>query len=136
MKISIEPKQGNVPVTLMILQGNLDASNFEEVIEKAKEIHASGSQYLLLDMSEVGFMSSSGLVALHSMALLMRGDQPPDLEAGWNTLHTMQQEQGSGLQKNLKLLNPQPKISLTLKKTGMDAFFEAFDNLENALYSF
>jgi hypothetical protein len=37
---------------------------------------------ILLDLSSASFVSSSGLVAIHSIALLLHGEQPPDLEQG------------------------------------------------------
>ena len=38
---------------------------------------AAGTRQLVIDLSNVSFLSSSGLVALHSAALVMRGDEPP-----------------------------------------------------------
>ena len=136
MEMSIDHVQGKVPVTILGLQGELDASNYQELIARAKELHAAGSRNFLVDLSGVRFMSSSGLVALHSIALLLRGEPPLDLEAGWSALHTMEKEQDSGLQKHIKLLNPQPKVLLTLQKTGMDLFLQVFTNREEAIASF
>ena len=53
MQITVENVQGSVPLAVMGLHGKLDASNFESVIDKAKEIYADGVEYLLLDMSEL-----------------------------------------------------------------------------------
>jgi hypothetical protein len=90
--------------------GNLD------VINKAKEIYTSGSQYILIDMSKVPFIANSGLVALHSIALMMRGKQPPDPQNGWNAFHSLKCNRGNGYQKHIKILNPQPKMTrLTLR---------------------
>ncbi len=41
MQMTIESVQGKVPVTILALRGDLDASNFESVIAKAKEILAA-----------------------------------------------------------------------------------------------
>ena len=120
----------------MGLSGKLDASNFESVIDKAKEIYAAGVQFLLLDMSELEFMSSSGLVAIHSIALLMRGDQPHNLEDGWSVFRAIGWDLEAGVQTHVKLLNPQPKVALTLEKTGMDNFFEIHSTRQAAIDSF
>lgn len=136
MEISIEHVTGAVPVTLMSLQGELDASNFEAVIDKTRDLYQSGCRYLLVDLSGVNFMSSSGLVALHSMALIVRGEQPHDLEAGWSVFHAIEQDQKSGLQKQIKLLHPQPRVVQTLTKSGMDQFFEMFNDRSAAISSF
>lgn len=136
MEILIEHAAGNVPVTIMNLQGELDARNFESLIEKTQALYQSGSRSLLVDMGGINFMSSSGLVALHSMALILRGEQPHNLEGGWSVFHQIEQDQQSGIQKNIKLLNVQPRILQTLAKTGMDNFFEIFTDRAAAVNSF
>jgi anti-anti-sigma regulatory factor len=136
MNITVEQVQGKEAVTILGLQGNLDASNFEDVIAEAQEIYKSGGRNILFDMNDVDFMSSSGLVALHSIALLMRGDQPHDLEAGWDVFHAIDRDRDSGLQEHVKLLNPQPKVALTLEKTGMDKLFEIHTDRQTAIDSF
>jgi anti-anti-sigma factor len=136
INMNIEKAQGRVPVTILGLKGDLDASNFQEVIEKAKDIFSSGGRDLLLDMSQLKFLSSSGIVALHSIALIMRGDRPDDLDNFWSTWHTVREDQSSGKQEHIKLLNPAPKIQETLHKTGMDDFFEIFHDWNTALASF
>ena len=138
MEMNLEQMQGKVSVTVLRLKGNLDASNFEAVIAKAKEVYDGGGRYLLMDMDGVGFMSSSGLVALHSIALLMRGEQPHDLESGWGVFHAIEKDRDSdsGFQPHVKILNPQAGIKRTLEKTGMDAFFEIHTDLQTAVSSF
>ena len=136
MQMTIESIQGKESVTILALRGDLDASNFESVITKAKELYASGTRRLLVDMSELNFMSSSGLVALHSIILLMRGEKPPDPQSGWAAFHAIDRERDSGPQTYVKLLNPQPKVFTSLQKTGMDEFFEIFSDRQTALASF
>lgn len=136
MEITVLERQAKVPVTIMHLQGELDASSYLDVIARAQELYASGARYLLLDLSELSFMASSGLVALHSTALIMSGDEPPDPEYGWSAFHAMDKEVGGGFVKNCKILNPQPKVSRTLEVTGFNTFLEIFTDLETALESF
>jgi anti-anti-sigma regulatory factor len=136
MQISVEQVQEKKPVTILGLVGELDHSSFEALIDKARELHKAGTKNMLLDLSDLNFMSSSGIVALHSILLLFRGETPPDLESGWEALHAIDRIRGSGPQANIKILNPQPKVALTLEKTGMTEFFEIHDNLPTALASF
>ena len=136
MKITTSQAQGRVPVTILSLQGNLDGSNYQAVIAKANEVYTAGAQNLLIDMGEVPFMASSGLVALHSIALIMRGEEPPGPEAGWGAFHAIDRDRDSGLQQHLKLLNPQPTVDRTLEMTGMKEFFEIHTDLEAAVASF
>jgi len=136
MTIKLEQVQGENQVMILSIEGDLDASNYQEVINTAKQALAEGAQYLLIDMSKIPFMSSSGLIALHSVALLMRGDEPPDPEYGWEAFHTLDRDRESGLQKKVKLLNPQPKIDRSLEITGLKDFFEIHTDLDAAIASF
>lgn len=136
MFLTVEQLQGAAPVTVLAINGALDASNFEEVINKARELVQADTQRLLLDLSDVSFMSSSGIVALHSLVLLMRGDPPHDLSAGWDVFHQIGHDVRSGRQPYVKLLNPSPRVFDTLQKAGMDAFFETYTDLPTALASF
>ena len=135
MQMTVESVPGQAATTILGLIGDLDASNFESVIAKAGELYSSGTRRLLVDMSELNFMSSSGLVALHSIILLMRGENPPDPQAGWAAFHAIDRERDSGPQSHVKLLNPQPKVLLSLQKTGMDEFFEIYTDRQAALAS-
>jgi anti-anti-sigma regulatory factor len=136
MQITVEQAQGRVPVTILGLHGDLDASNFENVIAKAKDLYVTGTRYVVIDFTHVPFMGSSGLVALHSIALLMRGEAPPDPEAGWHAFHAIDPEQESDAQQHVKLLNPQPRVNRTLELTGMNAFFDIYTDLQTAVHSF
>jgi anti-anti-sigma regulatory factor len=138
MNITVEQVEAKVPVTIMHLEGELDASCYMDVIEKAKQLHEAGTRDLLLDMSEMPFMSSSGLVSLHNIAMLMRGETPPDPEAGWGTMHSMADtvEGASGYETHCKLLEPTPRVEKTLAITGFNNIFEIFTNRAAALASF
>lgn len=136
MQIRVEQVQEKEPVTILGLRGDLDHSSFEGLIAKAKDLYEAGTKNLLLDLSNLNFMSSSGIVALHSILLLFRGETPPDLESGWEAFHAIDRARGSGPQSNIKILNPQPKVALTLQKTGMTEFFEIYDDLQTALAAF
>lgn len=136
MTIKLEQAQGNTQVTILSIEEDLDASNYQEVINTAKQALEDGAKYLLIDMSRMLFMSSSGIVALHSIALLMRGEAPPDPEHGWEAFRAIDHDRDSGIQEKVKLLNPQPKIARSLEITGMDTFFEVHTNLDTAIASF
>lgn len=136
MNITVENAQGRVPVTILELHGDLDGSNYQEVIARARDLYGAGMRHLLIDMGDTAYMSSAGLVALHSVILLLRGEQPPDPESGWSAFHAIAREQGGGVQKAVKLLNPQPRVRRTLEMTGMQEFFEVYTDRQAAVESF
>jgi len=136
MNITISQAQGRVPVTIMHIHGDLDASSYRDLIAKGQEVHNAGARDILLDLSDMPYMSSSGLVALHSIALLLRGEKPPDPESGWEAFHAIDRDRDTGLQRHVKLLNPQPKVDKALETAGFKQFFEAHTDLATAIASF
>jgi anti-anti-sigma regulatory factor len=136
MRITAEQVQGRVPITILAIHGDIDASNYEQLIAEARERYAAGARHLLIDLSDVPFMGSSGVVALHSIALLMRGEAPPDPAEGWQAFHAIDQARADGMQQQVKLLGPQPKVGRTLQMTSMNDFFEIHADRQAAIASF
>ena len=138
MNIAAEQHAGQVPVTILRLQGDLDGSNYLDLIAAAKEAYQGVAKCLLIDLSGVPYMSSAGLVALHSAVLLLRGEQPPDPAAGWSTLKSVAIDKPAGgkAQQLVKLLNPQPRVTRTLEMSGMNVFFETHTDETAAIASF
>ncbi len=135
MNISVNQLQGSVPAAVVCIEGDLDASNYQDLIAKAREAYNAGTRHILLDLSQTRFISSSGLVAIHSIALLLRGERPLDLEQGWSSLHAVAGGLGSGRQPYLKFLNPQPKVNRALEIAGMDEAFEIYTDRAEAIAS-
>ena len=136
MNISIEKVQGRVPVAILGVQGALDATNYQELIAKVKEVYGTGTRDILVDLGHTSFISSSGLVALHSIAVILKGEQPPNPEGGWSAIHAVGRGLASGAQQHIKLLNPQPKVERVLEKAGLKELFEIHTDLAAALASF
>ncbi len=136
MHLTVEAVRGRVPVDILAIHGDLDASNFELVIAKARELYAAGARHLLLDLSDMPFMGSSGVVAIHSVALLMRNEEPPSPEHGWQAFHAIGHALEKQVEQFVKLLNPQPKVQRTLQMTGLDEFFDIYSDRDRAIASF
>jgi anti-anti-sigma regulatory factor len=136
MQITVSQEQGNVPVTILKLAGQLDGQSYQSLIMKAQEVHKGGTVNILLDMEELTYISSAGLVSLHTIALLLRGEALPDPEQGWMALKSMDRSRENGMQKNIKLLNPRPEIVSVLDMVGFSAFFDIFTDKQKALESF
>jgi anti-anti-sigma regulatory factor len=115
---------------------DVDASNYLELIAAAQKAHGVGERDVLLDLSHVPYLSSSGLVALQSIAALMRGDTPPDPEGGWEALRAIGRDREMGMQSRFKLLNPQPCVDRVLDTVGFKRFLEIYTDLEAAVASF
>lgn len=136
MNISVSQAQGNVPVTVIKLDGQLDGQNFQELITKAQELYSAGGRDFLLDLSDLTYISSAGLVALHSVALMARGEELPDMESGWSAYRSMGRSSEAGVQKHVKLLNPRSEIMSVLDMVGFSTVFEIYTDREEAVNSF
>ena len=131
MEISISIEQANEPVAIMRIKGNIDASNFVDVVTKAQEIYKNPARNLIIDLSEVPYVSSAGLVAIHRIALLYSG-VPQEVEENTRPDFT----HSSTARKHVKLLSPPPAVDQILETTGLKLFFKVFKDLDSALKSF
>ena len=136
MDISVSKQAGRVEVTVLGLNGQLDGQTYQELITKTKELYESGSRDFLLDLSDLTYISSAGLVALHSVALLVRGEALPDTDAGWSAYRSMGKTSSSGTQTHVKLFNPRSEVLGVLDMVGFNSAFAIFTDLDEAVKSF
>lgn len=129
LETTIERIEGPVPVTVVRLEGELDASNFETLIDEVRGLYEAGARQLLLDLADLRFMASSGLVALHSIVRIMHGEPPPDPESGWSALHTAVDH----TQTEVQLCAAQPAVERVLARTGLDRMFIVHPDRASAL---
>jgi anti-sigma B factor antagonist len=101
-------------VTILSLKGDLVIGEPEATFKKTvTRLLENGQVHLLVDMSQVGFLDSSGLGAL---------------------VRAMTNSQKEGGQT--KLLNAGPQVRRLLEMTKLDSVFELHDDLERAVSSF
>ena len=136
MKFDVYTEEGEVPVTVIRPQGEVDASNYQDLIEEARAACGAGAADILLDLSEVPYMSSAGLVALQSISALLRGDQAADPEWGWQALRAIHREVNLDQQLHLKLLNPQPRVERVLEVSGLGRYLEVYSDMDSAVRSY
>lgn len=135
MEFRVTQAPGRPDVATLSMAGDLDASSYLQAISQAEAAYQSGARTLLLDLSNTDFVSSSGLVAIHSIALLMQGLKPPDPEAGWSAIRSMGSGPGAEARSRLKLVNPQPRVAATLAKVGFTDSFDVYPTADAALAS-
>ena len=122
MTIDVAHLGGSPSVSVVALDGELDASNFEQVIGVVRDAFAQGARGLVFDLSKLTFMASSGLFALHSAVRIMRGETPPDPEMGWGALHQVAHDHDAPA-SNVRLAGAQDAIARVLERTGMTQLF-------------
>lgn len=136
MNISVSQVQGKAAVTVIKLAGQLDGQTYQELITKAREAYAAGWRNFLIDMSDLTYISSAGLVALHSVALLARGEELPNTDQGWSAYRSMGRSREAGVQEHMKLFNPRAEVNSVLDMVGFTAVFQIFTDFDQAIQSF
>lgn len=136
MQISFSTQQGNVPVTVMQLAGDIDASTYTDVINMAQQTFDEGSRNLLIDLSKVPYVSSAGLMSLHTIVRIFAGQSVQPKEGGRPSFRAINKEQDSPVRAHVKLLSPQPAVEQVLDMVGLKLFFDIHTNLEAAVNSF
>jgi anti-anti-sigma factor len=132
LSIDVTQAQGEVPVTIFHIKGDIDANTFDQLQDRAEQSYAAGTRYLLLDLSEVPYISSAGIRGLHHIFTLLRSDSATAND------NAMRQGIRAGTYRShhLKLLNPTPNVARILSMTGYDLVLEIHSNLQEAIDSF
>lgn len=135
---TIDQAYGPEPVTVMRLEGELDASNFESLVTETQLLHDKGMRNLLLDLAQLSFVSSAGLIGLHRLALIMRGEVLEEAEEGWGAFHaaSFDLDTSDEKERHFKLLNPQPLVRKVLDTSGFSNVLPIFDDEKEAVASF
>ena len=131
MEINVTYHQGKESIAIMQLIGDINATNFIQISDTAQELYMNPARNLIIDLSEVPTITSTGLAAIHKIALLYSG-VPQNVEQDANPDFT----HSSNARKHVKLLNPQPDVEKTLENAGLKLFFRIFKDLDSALASF
>jgi len=108
--MEISQRLVNDTIYLVTLNGTLNAASAEQLKEAFRQMAAEGTRQVVLDLSKVHFIDSSGLAALISGLKTLGGD---------NTC--------------LKLAGLQPQAQLLFKITMFDRVFEVHPDVDTAL---
>ena len=132
MEIKVSTEKGLRPISVIHVNGNIDSASYEKFQSEAESLIMAGTRDILVDLTEVRFVSSAGIRALHAIFNKLR-DLSPDISddemrKGINN--------GSYKSPHLKLLNPSKETLATLNMTGLDMYIENFNDLKKAVSSF
>ena len=111
-------RQDKDPVTVFHLRGWLDAQSEEYLLTQARETHAAGARYLVLDMAEIGTLTSAGMRAIQKVYMLF---SPPNQNVK---------------KAYMKLCNASPQVYHVLGITGFLQTMPMYESLQTALDSY
>ncbi len=67
LTVTKEEIQANVRITVLHLQGWLDAKGEEALLAAARDAYDKGARYMILDLAEVKTLTSAGMRAMHKV---------------------------------------------------------------------
>ncbi len=141
MKMNITKTEQPIPIVILHLDGILDGASYKRLNEKAQILFASGARDLILDLTNLTFISSAGLGALHQVALLFQGKTRPDPDESWAgyrwaTYRNIKRDHDLRRQEHVKLLSPTKEVREVLDMIGFDSLFEIYTDMPQAVESF
>ena len=130
MDVTVSQAQGRVPVTILHVAGAVTTN--QELEAHAKAAYDGGTRNILVDLTEVPYMATAGLRALHTIFTLLRADTPEESDATTKAGIAA----GTFVSPHLKLLNPNAYVLEVLKVSGYDMFLEIHHDKQQAIASF
>jgi anti-anti-sigma factor len=132
MEITVSHEQGRVPITVFQVKGDINMATSEELQRQARRAFEDGMRDLVLDLSDVPYMSSAGIRALNDMFRLLRSSSPAESDDAVKKGLS----DGTFKSPHLKLVNPNRHVQEVLGMSGVDMFLEIHRNVKDAVASF
>jgi hypothetical protein len=129
MELTTSQASGRFPITIFHLKGDL--MDEEPLYGEAAGAVTNGSRHILLDLSNVPYISSAGLRAIHQIFQLLLEEGDEDREAMKRGIVA-----GTYSSPHLKLLNPSKNAAKALSLAGYDMFLEIHKDRQTAVNSF
>jgi Anti-anti-sigma regulatory factor (antagonist of anti-sigma factor) len=123
--------EGRVPVAVIYVQGDINTLTFSDLEEVGRNLYEQGSRRMVLDLSQVRYINSAGLRAVHTIYNLLRSNFPEEAD------EMLRKRIGENVRSRLlKLVGPNQNVRELLTTSGYDVFLEVHENLESAIQSF
>ncbi len=132
MEIKVTVENSRVPVSVMHIKGSIDSATYQNFQAKAEEVIAGGALYILVDFSEVTFISSAGLRALHNIFNQLRGlHQDVDDDELRKKM-----KQGEYKSPYVKVCHLSNQIKEIFELSGFETYIEIHEDVSKAVVSF
>jgi len=119
---------GNTSASILHLKGQLDRNTADQFLDRARQAHEDGARYLLVDLSDVGMLTSSGLLAIQSIFKLFTPEG--------DTAIIRHHQDEPYKSPYFKLVCPNPQIYYVLNIAGFLQNIPIYNNMNEAVESF
>jgi anti-anti-sigma factor len=132
LEIQSTIQNANVPLTIVHITGDVDASSYQEFQSYLDKLILDGAKHLLLDLQNVQFMSSAGLRAIHNIFNKLR-----QIHQDAND-DELRKKMNVGVYKSpfLKIANLNPRVKEAFELGGFETYIEVYDDVNKAVNSF
>jgi anti-anti-sigma factor len=122
-------RSDNGPVKVLHLSGRLNGETQDQLMAAARAEQAAGARYLLIDLTDVEFVSSAGLGALHNIYKIFT---PAQAIVAWD-----KGDHGEPYKSEyMKLAGASPSVYYVLNIAGFLQNIPIYPDLDQALKSF
>lgn len=132
MEITVSREQGRVPVTVFHIKGDIDTETHDQLQTAARKAIDQGTRYLVLDLTEVPYISSWGIRAISQVFTWLREATKDEDEAAIS----QGVRNGSYHSQHLRLACPTPRVHNVLTETGLDMYVQMDSDVKKAIASF
>ncbi len=132
MDITAVQQAGRIPVTVFHLKGDLDSTTYQQAQTQIEQVVQTGAHDIVLNLAEVGYLSSAGIRMLSNLFYLLRGNLPQESDLAMKQgIHA-----GTFKSPHLKLVSPTSRVADVLKMSGLDMVIELYRSVPEAVASF
>jgi anti-anti-sigma regulatory factor len=131
MEIITSLVQARVPVTVFHIKGDIDANTSEQLEQETQQAIKSGTKDLLIDMSDVPYISSYGVRSLSQIFYWLR-----DAATEGDNALSQGLRDGKFKSHHMKLACPSERVSNVLSLAGIDMFIDIHKDVKQALAAF
>ncbi len=132
MDITAVQQAGRIPVTVFHIKGDLDSSTYQQAQAQIEQVVQTGAHDIVLNLADVGYLSSAGIRMLSNLFYLLRGNLPQESDPAMKQgIHD-----GTFKSPHLKLASSTSRVTDVLKMSGLDMVIELYRNVPEAVASF
>lgn len=129
---TIQAHSATTAVTVFHVKGEINTHTHEQLHQAMKAAYDAGARNMVLDLTDVPYMSSAGLRLLSMMMKQLRSDAPSESPEAMSKGILA----GTFTSPHLKLVNPKPLVMEVLHTSGMDMVLQILHSVDDAVATF